>query len=138
MKLTKNDKIVVLSVDPGETTGYFVGRFTAGEKKPEVLRLGEMDLWVGLERLFLEYFPDVAVYEVFKLYPYLAQTQSWSTFPTVEVIGVLKYLADKYAVPIAGQGANMKKATRINPKHPSPHVRDAARHALVYWRRHSD
>jgi len=135
--LDRGDEIVILSCDPGETTGVFVGKFTAGDDKPEVLRVGETDLWAGLERLFMEYFPDVCVYETFKLYPWMARTKSWSTFPTVEVIGVLKYLANRYAVPIVGQGANMKKSTRINPKHPSPHVRDAARHALVYWRRHS-
>ena len=130
--------MIVLGVDPGETTGYVVFRFVSGKKSElpeEVLRVGELDLWRGLERLFIEFLPDCTVYEAFRLYPWLAKSKSWSTFPTIEVIGVLKYLADKYASPIVSQGANMKKHSRQTVRHPSAHVRDAAAHALVWWRR---
>lgn len=37
--------------------------------------------------------------ESFRLYPYLAQEQSWSTFKTVEVIGVIRYLCRRKNIP---------------------------------------
>ena len=128
--------MIVLGLDPGETTGYVVLRFEEGNDLPaEVLRVGEVDMWIGLERLFLEFQPDQVACEAFRLYPWMAKTKTWNTFPTVEVIGVIKYLAQKYGVPVKMQNASMKKACRKSPKHPSPHVKDAARHALIWWHR---
>lgn len=56
---------------------------------------------------------DSLVVEEFRLYPGKAAQQSWSKLETVEVIGVLRYLWERYGqdkgVAWVEQGANIKK-----------------------------
>ena len=55
---------------------------------------------------------DGFVIEEFRLYPELAREQGYSDFPTVEVIGVVKYLARKRDLPCVVQGASIKSKSR--------------------------
>ena len=55
---------------------------------------------------------DVLVVEEFRLYPHKAKDQIWSTFPTCEMIGAIKYIHAKW-----GQGCKlaMQSATIKDP-----------------------
>lgn len=68
---------------------------------------------------------DVLVIEKFQLYPWMAQNQAFSEFPTVELIGALKLLwatcggevwdddpGDRRTALLVMQGANIKDPTR--------------------------
>lgn len=50
--------------------------------------------------------------EAFRLYPELAREQGYSDFPTVERIGVAKYIARKRELWCTVQGAGIKKKSR--------------------------
>lgn len=134
----------ILSIDPGETTGYAI--LKAGESQTikydkettdMLIKTGELNLWYDLENLIEESLCDIIVYEEFKLYPWRAKQKHWSTFPTAQVVGVIKYLANKFDLPVLGQGADAKdhyddkKLKWCNLyKGRSPHERDAIRHGL--------
>ncbi len=55
---------------------------------------------------------DVVVVEEFRLYPELAREQGYSDFPTVEMIGVIKYLCKRANVKVVMQGASIKRKSR--------------------------
>lgn len=104
---------------------------------------------------------DAIVMEEFRLYPELAREQGYSNFPTVEVIGSIRYIARKREVPYFVQGTALKKkARRIGERlgcaggirmlgagrnrylgwdfsGPSQHERDATAHG-VWWAFNSD
>lgn len=136
--------MLILSVDPGETSGFFL--FNSADKvhynekdRDIIVSLGEKDNYYGFDSLIENYSPDLIVYEEFKLYPWKAKQKAWSTFPTVEVIGVLRYLAEKHNIEMIGQGADTKdyfddKKLKWCSMHKgySPHERDAIRHGFFY------
>lgn len=134
----------ILSIDPGETSGFCIAKkvneLEYNKKDREIFeRIGEKERYYGFETIFYKFNIDILVYEEFKLYPWKAKQKSWSTFPTVEVIGVLKYLAEKHDIKIIGQGADAKdffdnkKLKWIGLYDGfSAHERDAIRHALYY------
>ncbi len=136
----------ILSIDPGETTGYVILEFK-GKKIPLIpstreilIGSGEIKLWVGLEELISFHQPKVIIYESFKLYPWKTKSQSWSNFLTVEVIGIIKYLCEtKFCLKLVEQTPSLKKfyddkkLKKCNLyKNFSPHIRDALRHGLYY------
>jgi len=53
----------------------------------------------------------VVVVEEFRLYPAHAKAQAWSSFGTVEVIGVLKEWCRREGIPIVLQPASIKRPT---------------------------
>jgi hypothetical protein len=55
---------------------------------------------------------DGWVVEAFRLYPELAREQGYSDFPTVQRIGVAKYIARRRSVWCDIQGADLKKKSR--------------------------
>ena len=133
----------ILAIDPGETSGFCIinsGELNySDEDKNLVVYIGEKKLHKGFNKILEKYNIDLIIYEEFKLYPWKAKQKSWSTFPTVEVIGVLKYIADKNNVDIIGQGADAKEFFDDKKlkwcgmyKGYSPHERDAIRHAFYY------
>lgn len=127
--MSDTSKKRILGIDPGETTGvaYWDGQLWICEETPN---------WQDLEP-WIE-FTDVAVIERYSLYAGKANAKTHSTFPEVEVIGVIKYLCQRYGVNMVVQGADHKafysdtKLTNLGLYHPSKHVRDALRHALWY------
>jgi len=124
---------MILSLDPGEQTGYIVG--CAVDEGYGVTIAGQFPLWHMVESLIDSYKPSAIVYESFRLYPQAARAKSWSSFPTVEVIGVVKYLAEKYGIKLVAQPASIKKNVALK-RHvvgvTGPHARDALRH-LIYF-----
>ncbi len=84
---------------------------------------------------------DELVVEEYRLYPWASDAQAFTQIKTIEVIGVLRYLAAEDGVPMVEQGAAIKKPTfaimrRRGVELPkgSQHVKDAIAHG--YYRLH--
>lgn len=120
----------VLVIDPGETSGWAVAN---GEEK-KVIAVGEMKLWHKLNELIEKYKPEYIVYESFSLYPWAAKSLAWSSFPTIEVIGVIKYCAERDGITLIAQTPADRKKAHIYVNFKSAHVRSAVRHAVVFVR----
>jgi len=129
----------ILAFDPGETTGWAL--YCTDSGTGETCKVsGEFPTWRLLHALIESYNPDVVVYEEFRLYPAMAKAKSFSTFPEVEVIGVLKYLCQQRGLTPVAQKASYKDQVEI-PRRvdgvKGPHARDALRHAVYYVERNS-
>lgn len=89
------------------------------------------------------------VCEEFRLFPWMARQQGYSSFATVELIGVTRYLTKKAGIPLYLQGASVKKPAvplgrvagvptaktsggRLDFVGRNQHVRDAIAHG-VWW-----
>jgi len=128
--------MLVLALDPGETTGYIVAE-VAGINY-DIKLSGQFPNWQMFEALITTWSPGIIVYEAFHLSPQIAKFKAWSTLPTVETIGVLKYLAQKYAVrKLVAQPASAKEVVSL-PRYiagvSGPHARDALKHLIAYLR----
>ncbi len=55
---------------------------------------------------------DAVVIEEYRLYPELAFEQGYSDFPTVQVIGIVRYLCSKHGINFTKQGASIKRRAR--------------------------
>ena len=99
---------------------------------------GQFPNWRSLEELITYWLPDVIVYEAFYLSSQIAKYKTRSTMPTVEVIGVLKFLAWQYSTPLVVQPPSSKELVSL-PRHVAgvtgPHARDALKHLIAYLRR---
>jgi len=127
----------VLAFDPGKTTGWALVDGTHYEG-------GELLSWYGADRLIIKLHPDVVVVESFRLFPHMAKTLIGSTFPTVEVIGTLKYMTEHHmGCPLVLQEpSEAKQIRRLPPKERlpighklSPHEKSALQHAILYLKR---
>jgi len=130
---------VVLAIDPGDPH-CGLARFVDGECvaaaefKPERM-LGLLELW------FTESKIDKVVCEEWRLYGQFAATQSGSTMPTVEVIGVIRWLCRRWGVELIMQAALVKvPIQRILKAHGvklqswghGDHAKDAELHGYRY------
>lgn len=127
----------LLAVDPGRTTGWVV--FVDGQPVLWGADLLWSDVWTKHIQLV-----DVVVCERFALYRHMAETMVNNEFEPAQVIGVLKFLAEKpRAVPVVFQPAAVihKGAGKLNPlmkKLTAPygirnqHALDACAHGLYY------
>ena len=136
----------IIGIDPGETTGVCVWRYPQEQHSVVPLRMDSFDLqtlelplWKGLDKLLVDQQPDIVVYENFRLFSHKANQKKWSEFPTVQTIGVIKYLCDLHNIKLVKQSPKDKalysdkrlKELNLYDKR-SPHERDAIRHAL-FW-----
>ena len=126
----------IFAVDPG---GAHVG--VATWKTGEELKATEIDAekWLPLfERMVKS--ADVVIIEKFVLYPSKAAVQAWSPMATSEMIGAMKWIAEKAGVPVVEQGADIKNPTRRQCKarnlkwkdNKSGHASDALLHLQHY------
>ena len=130
--------MIVLALDPGHTTGW--AAFEKGEGfNHKLIDRGTVKDWHGLEELYERINPDIVVYEIFRLYGHKANYKAWDSFLEVEVIGVIRYLAEKFNKPIHGQtpsdGKHFfddKKLKQLNLWDTVTHIRDATSHALLF------
>ena len=127
----------VLSLDPGHSTGYSV--FEDGQYEVSGHIYNKDDL-VKIKDLMKEHAPDVIIIEKFALYPWKAQHKVWDTFPEVEAIGVIKFLAGEWGIPVVIQTPSQKDFFNnkmiqelCGDKLDSTHAYDAVRHVLVYY-----
>jgi hypothetical protein len=125
---------VILSFDPGETTGY-----CAMTLKGTVRGFGEFSLSSRVVWLLRHYHPSVVVVESFALYPHKATSQIGSSFRTVEVIGVIRHECAQHHLVLVEQPANQRaffsyrgRVRRYAPSVRGKHALDATRHLLYY------
>ena len=135
--------MLILANDPGETTGYVVAETDGLDYDIKIS--GQFPNWRQLEKLITYWLPDLIIYEAFYLSPQIARFKTRSTLPTVEVIGVLKYLAWQHITPLmkplVAQSPSSKELVSL-PRHVAgvtgPHARDALRHLIAYLRRNNE
>ena len=125
--------MLILALDPGETTGYVIAEVDG--LNYDIKLSGQFPNWQILEGLINYWSPDAIVYEAFHLSPQIAKFKAWSTLPTVETIGVLKYLAQKNKTKLVAQPASAKEVVSL-PRYiagvSGPHARDALKHLIAY------
>lgn len=128
----------VLAFDPGHTTGWAC--FDKGQHiNHNLVDRGTIKDWHGVDKLIETCKPDVIVYEIFRLYAHKASFKTWDSFLEVEVIGVIRYLAELNNIPILGQTPNdgkhffdEKRLKALSLWDGTTHVRDATGHALYF------
>lgn len=128
---------MILSVDPGKTTGvcYF------DEDKFRAVKAVQISF--GDVPDFLNNLAPVSwmVVEAFRLYPKDAKSLSWNDLPAPQIIGMLQAWCYKNRVWLVKQNAPVRKV--ITPgvlkavdawemTRKKPHARDAARHAVWF------
>ena len=132
----------VLAFDPGETTGWFCvdydSTFRNFQDNPHDSFCGTEELWNNIPRLIRSRFiPDTIVCERFGLYPGKAKALSHNALLPVEVIGVIKYVAQEQNIPVIIQPASLIKRVVLTQTEqemcgPSPHIQDACKHTLAF------
>lgn len=102
----------VIAIDPGDEHCGFAW-FIDGK----CIGAAELAPWfaiIAVRTLLLTGWPTALVIEEFKLYPWMAQQQSFSELLTPQLIGVLRYLWGEHApayCELVMQGASIKKPT---------------------------
>lgn len=141
--------MVILTFDPGESTGWICATFESGTLIDIKGGTAPSDHRRVAEIIEVNV-PDVIVLESFKLYPKLAQngTMNWNSFYPCEVIGVIKYVAQIKKIPVVQQSPSVKrfsggihvqmwksvrKITDI-----TEHTKDAFLHLRYYMRNNKD
>ncbi len=126
----------ILGVDPGESTGFVVVTATPGSRSATVHEFGVLRLWHGLGTLAKRTRPDVIVYERWRLYPWAARSLTWSELLPVQVVGVLKFVAEMLGTPCIGQNASFRKNVKLPASRfrqvDNKHARDALQHVLAF------
>lgn len=147
----------IIAIDPGKTTGFAHFRINDGDVhypfRVELLREIQWDEhWAFLRNLMndmpadFEDFPrTILVVEDFRLYAHEAQHQINSDFPSVQIIGACKFIAQAAGIELVLQMASIKQAFPDKELrrwlgqewyHDIPtslHVKDAMRHAMYLY-----
>ena len=131
--------MIVLALDPGETTGWCRVDTTGS------IEGGSFPLWEDVQRYILTPFalvggrggPDLLIVERFMLYPAMVSRLNWSKLRVVEVIGVVKYIAEQWGGQLLMQNASVAKSVELakKPEGFDKHACDALRHALAFLKR---
>lgn len=126
----------LLGLDPGESTGFVIVTATPGSRTATVTEFGVLRLWHGLGTLAKRTRPDIIIYERWRLYPWAARNLTWSELPSVQVVGVLKFVSEMLSIPCIGQNASFRKNYKL-PKSrfrqvDTKHARDALQHVLAF------
>lgn len=136
---------VILSLDPGETTGWAVWR-NDPIKGIFLIAHGQLKTWPiedcvrNMEELFRIYQPEHIVYEIYAVYEWKSADHSWSQIPTVQIIGCILTLAVQQVRSYSAQTAQIAKNfctdDKLNMWHVYfkgvRHARDAIRHGIYY------
>jgi hypothetical protein len=129
-------KYKALSIDPGKHNGVSLWEYDK-DGNYEMYNASAIDKQ-ALYNLIEYGDMDLIIYEGYRLYADKAQTMIGNEFETPQIIGVIKYLADKRSIPTVMQMATCKrffddkriKKMGFNP--PTMHAKDSIRHWL-YW-----
>lgn len=132
----------VVSFDPGYTTGVFTCDGVREDMtfiNPQSFEIPWNRRFEMIAEIFTRHQPDVVVVERFSLFRGRAKQQIGSTFPSVEIIGVISTYRNDLcpSAEIVTQPAWAKERT-IRKLEEScscrgPHTRDAMRHAIYYY-----
>lgn len=144
MIIKNNERIVCF--DPGDTTGI------AMMNKESIFHCGTLQ-WFDMMKFeefidghYLEKY-DKWIVEEWRLYPHMAKTMIHSIFIPCQVIGIIRYFANKHDVPLVFQKAADVKRFMTNEKLKQTglyqtgmtnHVNDAIRHGLYYLITHKE
>lgn len=135
----------ILAFDPGETTGFVVMLDDWPPNNNSVVTTsnlrGEKEICAAyFTALDLAAHPPVVVVESFKLFPHMAKQQIGSSFPSCEVIGMLRILAFLANLDICFQPPSVQKnwpseslkKYGFNTSNLSLHQLSALKHALQW------
>lgn len=143
--------MVILALDPGESTGYCIFNWphTRQVKPRENLesylvaagQIASRDIVVQneeLDKLICKFRPERVIYEKFMLYGHKAASQIGSDMFTPQVIGQIQVVAAEHGTPVISNSAQNVKLFYTDKKikehglwQPGlKHARDAIRHAL--------
>lgn len=136
-----NTDDILISFDPGETTGFVVSRYIGG-KSFGILVYGSFQLADSpstLLSLFARFLPDFVIYERFMLYPNKAKALAYNEFPSCEVIGQIKFMLHNYGIDsnyVAVYNAADRLNTSLADEHKyytlPEHVIDAYLHMSLF------
>jgi len=116
----------LLVFDPGETTGW---SFLADGK----IIGGSFSLWSEVKPLITIHRPTVVLFESFNLRAGAARHLIGSSFPTIQVIGVIQYVADEAGITCVSKGPAYRSGIYLKGiKGFDRHARDATKHGLRY------
>lgn len=123
----------LLVLDPGDTTGWAVLDYGALTSCGQTAGTAK-----GLTELLDVHQPEVVLFEEYRLYPWKAQSQSFSNLPTARLIGALELLCEQRQLPLIGQTAQQAKGViddaKLKELHlyqtSKRHANDAIRHAV--------
>lgn len=117
----------LLCFDPGGTTGWAF--FADGE-----ITGGAFPTWERVKEVVDAYQPTVILLESFHLRQNAASRLVGSSFPTIEVIGIIKYIAKELGIPCVVQTPPMRIGIHLKRWIPTlgTHSRDAAKHGIRY------
>lgn len=139
---------LLVSIDPGGTTGFCALAFPEGVINPNAYVVHTaLEVTFGNRFWYAGFFNanrdniGLIILERFKLFPNqkTMQAQINSEFPSVRIIGIVEAYAELYSLrdKIVFQEPNDRKSAQIPPRDwaaigPSDHVKDAYRHARYY------
>jgi hypothetical protein len=135
----------LLSLDPGQTTGYAVWECLS--QSVVLLDAGQLYTWAKedidvrpLNAIISKYGPTHTVLESYQIYEWKNKDHSWSQVPTIQVIGGIKVLCQWNNITYSQQTAQVAKQFVTDEKleawgYYKPgvrHARDAIRHGCYY------
>ncbi len=135
---------VVLALDPGETTGW--AKFSATPEQAVLEDYGQTKTWPivdgvsGISELLQQHTPTILVIESYRVYEWKVEDHSWSSVPTLQLIGCIKTLSIQHNKPVYEQTAQIAKnfctdeRLKLWGMYPKGlrHARDAIRHGIYY------
>jgi len=135
----------LLSLDPGQTTGWTVWDCTPGQDDVRIAH-GQLTSW-GMKEgvrnfaaLLDQYLPTFAVYESYHIYDWKLESHSFSDVPTLRIIGGMETQLIQRDIPFTTQSAQVAK-TFVDDERLKKfgywekglkHSRDAHRHAIYF------
>jgi hypothetical protein len=129
--------LIIISFDPGMTTGYAIGRKTE-MRVFELVGAGQfgwLDRFQTCQDLLTNHIPTLVVAEDFQLFEHAKNSQVGSRFPSARLIGTLDFLCWQLGIAFVLQPPSVRKMVE-DIKHDvdkgQPHALDAYRH-LRYW-----
>ncbi len=132
----------ILTLDPGETTGFSVfdkGALSVCGHIKTVTQ--EKIFWEELERLFHSEDFDACICEDYRVYAHKATRHTHSPLMTARVIGGIDYLCQKKGIPLIFQSAAQAKGFVTDQRlkdwgmwqaKGKKHANDAIRHGIYY------
>jgi len=139
----------LLSLDPGETTGYAI--FVATKDSAQLFEAGQLKTWplddciAALDTLLDKAFPtrqstNLALFESYNVYAHKLEQHTHSSVPTVQIIGSLKTLLilrkQRWITQTAQVGKGFAKDEKLQKwgfyLEGKKHARDATRHGCYF------
>lgn len=126
-------KCKYLAVDPGNSTGW-----AAFTKNGDIITFDTAKGREAVYQVLASQAPELLICEDYRLFPWKAKEQSWSSLETVRIIGAIEYYAWLNKVEIVLQEPKIKKigylwAGITPPKnHALSHETDAYVHGVYY------